>query len=104
MHLIGSPYRKIFGQSKRLLPAILGLVEAWEGVDYGMGCKEITTKGFDYDRRQMTTLGLTHKPSKVSFTKRPVLVCKVRGVICSEYYVHPHLELSEIVLEWLTPS
>jgi hypothetical protein len=89
--------QKIFGQSKRLLPAILGSVEAWEGVDYGIGCKEITTKGFDHDRRQMTTLELTCKPSKVSFTKRLVLVCKVHGVICSKYYVHPHLELSEIV-------
>ncbi len=102
--MIGSPYRKVFGQSKRFLPAILGSVEVWEGVDYGIGCKEIMTKGFDHDRRQMTIIGLTHKPSKVSFTKRLVLVCKVHGVICSKYYVHPHLELSEIVLEWLTPS
>jgi hypothetical protein len=72
IHFIGSPYRKIFGQSKRLLPTILGSVEAWEGVDYGIGCKEIMTKVFDHDRKQMTTLGLTLKPSKVSFTKRLV--------------------------------
>lgn len=73
-------------------------------MDYGIGCKEIMTKGFDHDRKQMTTLGLTRKPCKVSFTKRLVLLCKVHGVICSKYYVHTRLELSEIVLELLTPS